>query len=171
MQTSRMVATESVPALLPQPGTWPIPVRGLDMDDVTRERFWAKVDKNAPNGCWEWTAYRWPNGYGAVRIGGILRRGHRVSYELLVGPVPDGLVLDHLCRNRGCVNPAHLQAVTFRENVLRGVSGSAVNARKTHCPKSHSYEIDGWTDNQGKRRCRVCSKARAALLINGRRVR
>jgi len=100
------------------------------------ERFWDKVNREGENGCWEWTAYILPNGYGwfGLVTGANQRNAlaHRVAYEFVVGPVPTGLQLDHLCRNRRCVNPDHLEPVTRRENILRGQSLMAHNARKTH---------------------------------------
>jgi len=86
-----------------------------------RPRFWARVDKAAPGGCWIWTGAVEGKGYGAPSINGVKRPAHRLAYEDLVGPVPEGLHLDHLCRVRRCVNPAHLEPVTSRENTLRGV--------------------------------------------------
>ena len=80
-------------------------------------RFWSKVDKRGPSECWNWLASKSPLGYGCFDK----RGAHRVAYEALRGAVPVGLVLDHLCRNPGCVNPAHLEAVTHRENIRRGV--------------------------------------------------
>ena len=100
------------------------------------DRFWEKVDKTGPNGCWLWTGACSRRGYGAILADFPDRRmlcAHRAAYEMLVGPIPDGLQLDHLCRNRPCVNPAHLEPVTGRENVLRGTGFAAENAAKTHC--------------------------------------
>src|ERR1035437_6893898 len=101
-------------------------------------RFWAKVDKTED--CWNWTAHTDGMGYGQLakpgQHGGLVV-AHRFAYELLVGPIPEGLQLDHLCRNRACVNPDHLEPVTRRVNILRGVGFGAVNAKKTECPRGH----------------------------------
>lgn len=79
-------------------------------------RFWAKVDKTAPGGCWQWTASLNTGGYGQFRADGTVRRAHRIAWELLAGPIPDGLMLDHRCFNKGCVNPGHLRLVTCKQN-------------------------------------------------------
>lgn len=83
------------------------------------DRVWPKVDKNGPNGCWLWTGTK-ARGYGQMIIAGKTAKAYRVVYELVIGPVPEGLVLDHLCRNPPCVNPAHMEPVTQAENVRRG---------------------------------------------------
>jgi hypothetical protein len=110
------------------------------------------------NGCWIWTKRIDKHGYARTSVGskaGLL--AHRVAYEAAVGPIPTGLQLDHLCRTRRCVNPKHLEPVTLIENVLRGEGPSAINARKTHCPKGHPYnEANTYTLN-GCRYCRKCN--------------
>ncbi len=105
------------------------------------DRFWEKVDRDGPDGCWVWTGANNGAGYGQIRIDDRNRYAHRVAYELEVGPIPESLFIDHLCRNRGCVNPAHLEPVTNAENILRGTAPTAVNARKKACPKGHPYRV------------------------------
>lgn len=135
------------------------------------DRFWAKVDKDGPvpvhrpdlGPCWVWTAGRFDSGYGAFGIGGgKLLRAHRYAYEQVVGPIPAGLVLDHLCRNHPCVNPAHLEPVTDQENLLRGTGAPARNARKTHCKHGHEFTPENThLDKDGYRACRACWAIRA----------
>jgi hypothetical protein len=99
-------------------------------------------------------------------------RAHRVSYVLAHGSIPDGLQLDHLCRNKLCVNPTHLEAVTARENTLRGVSVAAVNAKKTHCPRGHELSGSNLLAYRKVRSCRACSleqSARWNLKVSKRR--
>lgn len=118
------------------------------------ERFMDKVIKS-PDGCWEWTAAT-RDGYGLFRVEGKLVSAHRWRWEWDNGPVPEGLELDHLCRNRRCVRPDHIEAVTHKENVRRGDSGWKEAEKKT-CPKGHPYDT---IDSQGKRRCSICVGAR-----------
>ena len=120
----------------------------------------------AENGCWHWDGYVSPYGYGSFlrRTGGETKQhsAHRVSYEYHVGPIPEGLVIDHTCHNndehcfeagnclhRRCINPDHLEAVTQEVNTLRGKGLAAQNALKTHCPRGHEY-------GEGTRGCKVC---------------
>lgn len=125
------------------------------------QRILARVEISA-NGCWLWTGAR-SSGYGKVWIDGAIVYAHRLFYERQVGSIPDGLTIDHLCRTRNCVNPAHLEPVSMLENWRRGESTSAGNARKTHCV--HGHELVG--DNlrvrpDGTRQCRTCRDARNA---------
>lgn len=124
-------------------------------------RFWEKVDLNGAGGCWLWEASLFLSGYGQFQIGHTKIRAHRWAYEREFGPVPDGMVLDHLCRVRRCVNPAHLEAVTERENVLRGEGPSAHNARKTQCINRHPFDhANTRRTPNGKRVCRRCHAIR-----------
>lgn len=111
------------------------------------------LSKTVPdgNGCLVWTGAPRAD-YGLVMLRGKRFGVHRVTYEYIVGPIPRGLVLDHLCRNTRCVNPEHLEPVTDRVNILRGTSFSAQNAVKTTCPNGHEYD----TAIPGGRGCRTC---------------
>lgn len=125
------------------------------MRGTVQERFWAKVDRRSPDECWAWLASRCSDGYGTFRVGERIAGAHRVAYEMLVGPIPDGLELDHLCSLRECVNPAHLEPVTHAENVARGRA-----TRPTHCSKGHERTPENVLiqANDGHRRCRVCQR-------------
>ena len=120
------------------------------------DRFWSKVD--ASGDCWEWTAGRnW--GYGKFMDADYSTvRAHRWAWESLVGPIPDGLTLDHLCRNKLCVNPDHLEPVTMRANTLRGFGPSSRNAEKTHCLRGHPFDETNTYTVAGRRSCRECRR-------------
>jgi len=122
------------------------------------ERFWIKVNKTET--CWLWAAGINSLGYGKFQIGKKSCFAHRVSYELSIGPIPEGLSLDHLCRVRHCVNPAHLEPVTQRENIMRGNGIAAKEAAKTHCPKNHPYDEENTRNYRGKRFCKACNRDR-----------
>lgn len=133
-------------------------LRGTRMSNAADVRFWKKVKKT--EACWIWTGAT--NGLGYGQFWNQKQMGaHRWSYESLVGPIPPGLQLDHLCRNRSCVNPAHLEPVTQRENTLRGDTFQARNAAKTHCPRGHLLAGDNlrWSP-PGHRSCRECDNAK-----------
>ena len=135
------------------------------MSATVSDRFWAKVDKDGPNGCWAWTTTT-SKGYGkfAYPVHGVWKtvRSHRWAYEHLIGPIPDGLQIDHLCRNRACVNPGHMEAVTGRTNVLRGNTLTAAHSRKTHCDHGHPFTPENTHRTaEGWRKCRTCQTRRA----------
>jgi hypothetical protein len=124
-----------------------------------QERFWSKVDKqgspsaHAPElgPCWVWTASLTAYGYGQFGFRKRVVRAHRVAYELSIGPIPQGLELDHLCRVHECVNPSHLEPVTHKTNMSRGFF-----RLKTHCPQGHPYDADNTYVLNGERFCRAC---------------
>lgn len=135
-----------------------------------REYIEERVWRDGFSGCWHWTLSKTDKGYGQAHRDGKTKRAHRVSYEAFVGPVPIGLQLDHLCRNRACANPAHLEPVTQRENILRGVAPSAQNARKTHCEQGHEFTAaNTYIHTGGKRRCRACHRKRERVRIQEKR--
>ncbi len=134
---------------------------GLAKRPSVAERFWAKVNRLGEDDCWEWLASSQPHGYGQFAPGGRaggMTTAHRVAYELTFGPIPEGLSIDHLCRNRGCVNPAHLEAVSQRVNVLRGESPAAAHAQQTHCVNGHEFDLLNTYISGGARVCRACKK-------------
>ena len=127
--------------------------------------FWNHVIKDQDRGyitpCWIWIGAKFSNGYGHLRRNYKDLLAHKFAFEAQNGPVPSGLVLDHLCQQKACVRPEHLEPVTQRINLLRGTGASAVNARKTHCPQGHQYTESNIYRRYGQRYCRACMKARA----------
>jgi hypothetical protein len=123
------------------------------------DRFVVKVDFGEE--CWDYTAGIDKDGYGQFSgPGGESVKAHRFAWEAFVGPIPPGMMPDHLCRNRRCVNPDHLEIVTNRVNVLRGESFAAVNARKTHCIRGHEFTPETTRlTSKGHRQCRICRRA------------
>ena len=127
-------------------------------DERLPERFWNKVQV-AESGCWEWMAFMDHNGYGKYRVDGATRFAHRIAYLQLHGPVPEGLELDHLCRNRACVRVSHLEAVTHRENALRGSATTHGRGAEYCRPGRHRLDSAGvYTLPNGQRQCRECKK-------------
>ena len=126
-----------------------VPITSLE------QHFWSKVGRGDKDRCWPWLAGK-TRGYGRFYIRRVGKQAHRIAYELLVGPIPDGLDLDHLCRKHSCVNPRHLEPVTRRENLLRGIGFPAMNAKKLCCPKGHPLNVIVNDRGYMKRRCRVC---------------
>ncbi len=138
------------------------------MDSRLPERFWGRTMPCPMSGCWIWTG--WSNGqdYGKIRCDdGKIRASHRVAYEASRGPIPEGLEIDHLCRNTRCCNPQHLEAVTHRENIIRGdaprVLGQMSKARgaaQTHCKNGHELAGDNLVGDTPWRKCKTCTLAR-----------
>lgn len=185
---SLMEAPDTHPQLEAQPrpnrsrSAWPSKDTRLTSGDAraagnpVAERFWSKVNLNGTvsgyrpdlSPCWLWTGKPEVKGYGRFHVrvenGRPVRiMAHRFAYEEANGPIPEGLVLDHLCRTRLCVNPYHLEAVTQEENTRRGLAHelNKVNHQtaKTHCPRNHPYdEANTYIDSQGGRRCRACRR-------------
>lgn len=146
--------------------TW---IGGADMSDSTPrelwtdkagrnffDRFWSKVD--ADGDCWDWGGTRDDQNYGVFKFDGWSQYAHRVAYEHLVGAIPDGRVIDHLCRNTICVNPDHLQPVTHQTNTRRGFGLAGLNARKTHCKRGHAFTPENTIDHPRGRGCRQCAR-------------
>lgn len=136
-------------------------------------RFWRNVAKcdERDDLCWLWLGHH-DGRYGKMSVGGVNTTAHRVGFKLLRGPVPDDLTVDHLCRNTICVNPAHMEVVTSVENVMRGASGPASNARKTRCIHGHEFSAaNTYVAPDGHRSCRTCWRVRWARIRESEKAR
>jgi hypothetical protein len=132
----------------------------------------SRISTGAEDECWEWTGFIGSKGYGTVYLPvgtetseyvprGRMLMAHRLVYSMLVKPIPAGLQIDHLCRVRKCVNPAHMEPVTQRENILRGVGVTAINAAKTHCIHGREFTSENTpSSRRGDRQCRQCTNER-----------
>lgn len=126
----------------------------MTINQVEERRLLEKI--HFSDDCWLWTAAL-SKGYGSFRTTAGMRKAHRLVWEHYVGPIPEGLVLDHLCRQRACVNPDHLEVVTHGENILRGEGLAAQQVKRTHCPRGHPYDGDNlYVSPRGARFCRTC---------------
>lgn len=130
-------------------------------DPSLPESFWERVQPEYNSGCWLWTGTVSETGYGNISVNGRSRAAHRYAYENAVAPIPAELVTDHLCRNRCCVNPQHLEPVTVRENNLRGVGAPAINSQKTHCKRGHEFTPENTKPQGHWRMCRTCVRDQA----------
>jgi len=141
------------------------------MSDQILECFWDKVEVQ-PNGCWNWSGVQDNHGYGIFSILSKSMKAHRFTYEINKGKIPNGLELDHLCRNTSCVNPEHLEAVTHKENIMRGSGIGAKNATKIYCPKGHELKepnLVKWYLIRGWRKCRICDNKRSRIAMQQKR--
>lgn len=141
------------------------------------QRFWSKVERGAPDDCWPWAEGLTAGGYGKFSgPRGATMLAHRYGYELVVGPIGEGLNLDHLCHtrvresctdvavcpHRKCVNPRHLEPVTMGDNLQRGNTFQRANSEKTHCPADHEFdEANTQVNPRGERQCRACRREQA----------
>jgi hypothetical protein len=119
--------------------------------------------------CWIWTGNIKKDGYGQKMLNGKTFKAHRVVWECVNGPIPKGLQLDHLCRVRHCVNPSHLEPVTQKENILRGISPSAIHAKKTHCINGHEFTAENTYRFKNRRQCKACRKITDSNRLGQRR--
>jgi hypothetical protein len=139
-------------------------VMPVDLPPISIHDFERRISRRMvpePNsGCWLWLGATDGKGYALIKINNTLYRAHRVSYALYVGNLVDGLVIDHKCRVRCCLNPYHLEQVTNLENIARGIAGENMRI-KDFCPRGHPYVGSNLTvDNRGARVCRECNKQR-----------
>jgi hypothetical protein len=128
--------------------------------------FMRLISNIAPDekGCWIWIGSEHNAGYGCLKLGRKYILAHRILYEMFFGAIPEDKEIDHLCRVRKCVNPFHLEAVSHRENVLRGKSLQAENARKTQCKRGHPLSGDNvvyFKNRPTERQCRICVRIRS----------
>lgn len=123
------------------------------------ERFLLQWARDLETGCWEWSGSTAGGGYARLSVDGERVQAHRWVYEELIGDIPEGRDLDHLCRNRGCVNPGHVEPVTRRENLVRGETRIAEQVEQTHCKRGHEFtEENTYVTSEGKRQCRACKR-------------
>lgn len=127
----------------------------------SEQRWWFNTTIIDEEQCWIWKGRPTGSGYGSLRVDGKSVPAHRFGYTMLVGPIPKGLQIDHLCRNRMCVNPLHLEPVTSKENTHRGMGPAGIAFRMKNCKNGHPLVDDNLYINPttGKRRCRKCNKA------------
>jgi hypothetical protein len=123
------------------------------------DRMLSKIDFT--DGCWVWIGGRFNTGYGRISVRDYPHLAHRVMYETVVGPIPEGLHIDHLCRNRACVNPDHLEPVTQAENNQRAWDA----APRERCKRGHLLDDDSYITKAGYRDCRACRRFRRSRTI------
>ncbi|PXH62351.1 HNH endonuclease signature motif containing protein [Klebsiella variicola] len=128
----------------------------------TESRLLSKVEKDLETGCWIFTGSRLPSGYGILWNGARPTGAHRISFQLYKGEIPAGKEIDHICNNRSCVNPAHLQAISHKENIHKSSTLMGVNARKSHCKRGHPLNGENLHITPlGARQCKECMRMHA----------
>lgn len=130
----------------------------MNLTLAEERKLWANVEIDDAPACWPWTGGIRQSGYGRLHLRGAMPYAHRLVYEILVGPIADGLQIDHLCRNRACVNPDHLEPVTQAVNILRGDGWSGLKSRQTHCIHGHAFTEANTAYRHGRRRCKECRR-------------
>jgi hypothetical protein len=142
-------------------------LNGWELDEAQRAYVWDRVHRGEV--CWAWTGTIGPDGYGRLWFNGVIYMAHRIVYELLMGPITEE-TLDHLCRNRPCVRPSHLEPVSRGENMLRGETNAGRNRRKTHCVRGHPFDEENTRFRAtGGRRCIACSREDSRRANRGKK--
>ena len=140
--------------------------------DQIRTRILKHIVTDEATGCWLWQGDSVTGGYGRTSVDGRKWLSHRAAYTAWVGPIPEGLTIDHLCKRPACCNPQHLEPVTMKENTMRGNSFSRINAEKTTCKNGHALAGDNlYTYKDGRRDCRMCMEARGKAYYEKNRQR
>lgn len=147
------------------------------LSEWQKASFWSRVRMGSMGHrgaeCWMWIGGFSGEGYGSCTFDGTTHAAHRLAYELLVGPIPEGLYIDHLCRTRGCVNPRHMQPVTNAENIRRGIAADRnreLAAARMTCGAGHPWDEDNTAFAAGRRSCRTCQRlfARSKAPLQGK---
>jgi hypothetical protein len=132
-------------------------------DEKAIARFWSYVDRRGKDECWPWKRATPGAGYGEFSAGGVRVKAHRAAVFITQGKIPEGMMVDHICRNRACVNPRHLRVVSPRVNSIENsTSFAAINAAKTHCPQGHLLAGDNLVASAKTRKCRACFRVKQA---------